>query len=76
VGNDYMVMSEEKSEYDENGFYNKSIMARIDKYFIPSPSTINCILEINGTDYIKKKQFIYYGEKVYNISSIFIKLFL
>jgi hypothetical protein len=52
-----------KSESDENGFYNKSIMARIDKSFIDSPSTINCILEINGTDYIKKRRFIYYGEK-------------
>jgi hypothetical protein len=37
-------------------------MARIDKNFIQSPSAISCILEINGTDYIKKKRFIYYGK--------------
>jgi hypothetical protein len=35
-------------------------MARIDKRFIPSPSTITCVLEINGTNYKKKKHFIYY----------------
>lgn len=61
VDNNFKIISEAKSERDENGFFNKSIMARVDKNFIPSPSTINCILEINGTDYIKKKQFIYYG---------------
>jgi hypothetical protein len=35
-------------------------MARIDKSFIPSPSTITCVLEINGTNYKKKKHFVYY----------------
>ncbi|CAH1717768.1 unnamed protein product [Chironomus riparius] len=63
INNNFSVISEERSECDENGFFNKSIMARIDKNFIPSPSSINCILEINGTDYIKKKRFIYYDYK-------------
>lgn len=56
------MISDVKSENDENGFFNKMIVARVDKNVIPSPSTINCILEINGTNYIKKRQFIYYGK--------------
>lgn len=61
INNDFKIISETKHESDEKGFFNKSIMARIDKRLIASPSTIQCNLIINGTNYIKKKQFIYYG---------------
>lgn len=63
IDNNFKVISETMSESNEHGFFNKSIMARVDKNFIPSPSAINCILAINGTDYIKKKQFVYYSER-------------
>lgn len=62
IGSSYKIISEVKIKSDDNGFFNKSIIARVDRNFIPSPSIFNCILEINGTDYIKKKQFIYYGK--------------
>ncbi|KAG5684039.1 hypothetical protein PVAND_013292 [Polypedilum vanderplanki] len=62
INKNFSVISEERSENDENGFFNKSIMSRIDKN-IHSPSTIECTLSINGTDYIKKKRFIYYDYK-------------
>lgn len=55
------IISDIRSERDENGFFNKTIMARVDRALIYSPSTVDCILQINGTNYIKRKQFIYYG---------------
>ena len=45
-------------------------MARIDKNFIPSPSTITCVLEINGTSYKKKRHFIYYESEGHKDSKI------
>ena len=56
----FKSISEEQTDVDDKGNFNKSIMARIDKNFIPSPSTITCVLEINGTSYKKKRYFIYY----------------
>ncbi|CRL03211.1 CLUMA_CG016564, isoform A [Clunio marinus] len=59
------MKSEMKSESDEKGFYNKSIttLFTTNNQIIPSPSTIECVLKINGTEYIKKKQFIYYDKQ-------------
>lgn len=71
INNDFKIISETKYESDEKGFFNKSIKARVYKRLIASPSTIHCILEINGTNYIKKKQFIYYGMLAFWIVKIF-----
>lgn len=49
-----------QTDKNENGFFNKSIMTKIDKRFMSSPSTITCVLKVNGSNYIKKKQFIFY----------------
>lgn len=37
-------------------------MGKINKLFIQQPSTIDCQLSVNESNYIKKKQFIFYGE--------------
>lgn len=50
------------SEHDKKGFYNKSIMVKINKLFIQQPSTIDCQLSVNESNYMKKKQFLFYGE--------------
>lgn len=47
---------------DDYGLHNKSVLGKISKYFLEAPSAVSCILKINGTTYIKRKQSIFYGK--------------
>lgn len=45
-----------------DGLYDTSVSAYISRHDIESPTTINCVLSVPKTNYVKKKETIYYGE--------------
>lgn len=45
-----------------DGLYDTSVSAFISRHDIESPTTINCVLSVARTSYVKKKETIYYGE--------------
>lgn len=61
INEQFELISDVRIESDGN-FLNKSIISRVDKSSIPNPSTIACVLEINGTNYEKRQQLVYYDK--------------
>ena len=60
----------EGSGQSNDGLYEAIVRVKIPKISLKSPTAINCVLTIPGTNYTKKRETIYYGK----LSAVFFLL--
>lgn len=54
----------EGSGQSNDGLYEAIVRVKIPKISLKSPTAINCVLTIPGTNYTKKRETIFYGKLV------------
>lgn len=52
----------EGSGQSNDGLYEAMVRVKIPKTSLKSPTAINCVLTIPGTNYTKKRETIFYGK--------------
>lgn len=56
-----ILAKEDRSDLSLNGLYQFKVRTEISVDTIQLPASLYCILTVPGTDYVKRRETIYYG---------------